>query len=238
MMSFIEMLTGLELRVDRLIGSEFGRKITSEYVKMDLFLNNIEVTPGNSIQFQDCNGLDQHDKNNKVHVKLSRIKEAYPIIEKLFKNVKQMIKLTQFTFHSERTFYSPEYILCVSGSSVFSLHENRYVGIESEKTIPELTEGKEVSEKGIKAKGFGIDGMLTILNETKSSYDTTLPNQRIITNAFFNLCSTVKFVFSGERVYYDFDGPELESAKKTFNGYLTSFGNIIQSAGQRPKPQP
>ena len=240
-MSFIEMLTGLELRVDRLIGSEFGRKITSEYVKMDSYLKLIEVTPENNIQFEDCIRFDQHDENNEVHVKLSRIKEAYPIIETLIANVQSRIQLTQFKFHSVGIFYNSDYILHVYGSNVFQLYKNRFQDGDFQHTGKELTGGNGVTEKQKVAKELGINGMLSLINGrdvTESSGDTTLKNQRIITKAFFDLCRTTKFVFSEKCVYYDFDGPELESAKTTFNGYLTSFGDIIRRAGQRPESQP
>ena len=238
-MSFIEMLTGLELRVDRLIGSEIGDKISREYLKMYSCLDLIEVTPDNIIQIDNC--IDQRDRNYNVHVRLGRLKEAYPIIKNLIEKVQSRVQLTQFKFHSVGIFYNSDYILHVYGSNVFQLYENRFQNDEFQHTGKELTGGNGVTEKQKVAKELGINGMLSLINGrdvTESSGDTTLKNQRIITKAFFDLCRTTKFVFSEKCVYYDFDGPELESAKTTFNGYLTSFGDIIRRAGQRPESQP
>ena len=238
-MSFIEMLTGLELRVDRLIGSEIGDKISREYLKMYSCLDLIEVTPDNIIQIDNC--IDQRDRNYNVHVRLGRLKEAYPIIKNLIEKVQSRVQLTQFKFHSVGIFYNSDYILHVYGSNVFELYKNRFKNEESQHAGEELTGGDRVTDKQKVAKELGINGMLYLINGrdvTEISDDTTLKNQRIITRAFFNLCSSTKFVPSKDCVFYDFSPSEFEGARIMFDGYLTSFGSIIKSAGQRPKPQP
>ena len=233
---FLETLAVLEHRVDKMIGSSMGDKISNGYKLMQDSLNLVQIPSALEIAFEDCNGFDSLDQKKNVHQKLSKINYVYPIVRTISEDIPQTFELKGFTHHSGQIFYNPTFIVHITGSSVFGLYSNKFAGNESSTKSKDLLAGAEVPNKNEKARSIGIDGALLLLSTKLNQNQEEKNNSVIILKDYFKGLENAKFSSFGSKLYYNRDIHEFTNARNKFNKYLASFEEIINMSEKIPPP--